>query len=76
MIARIAKNVVGPAFFWMCLVGSAFAGIGGMSVQGANASNADIHRLWQGDAILAAVTFLVAAIVFARRSKKRRDDQN
>lgn len=68
MIARIARTVVGPAFLWACIVGSAFGGIGGMSVQGGGASDAEIGRFWQGDAILTTLTFVVALIVFTIRT--------
>lgn len=71
MIARIAKTVVGPALLWACLVGSAFAGIGGMSVEGGGASDSQIHRLWEGDTVLAALTFVVAVIFFSLRRTAR-----
>lgn len=67
MISRIAKIAVGPALFWAMLVGSAFVGIGGMSLEGAGASDAGIRALWHGGGIVAGLTFLVAMIVLGAR---------
>jgi hypothetical protein len=65
MTSRALKAVVGPALFWTCLVGSAFVGIGGMGLQGA--SDAEIRYLWIWGGIFAAMTFLIAIIVFSVR---------
>ena len=69
MIRRIAKTVVGPALFWAVLMGSAFIGIGGMSIEGAGASDAGIRALWQGGGMLTGLAFLLAMIVFGIRGK-------
>jgi hypothetical protein len=73
VIIRTATTVVGNAFLWAVLVGSAFIGIGGMSAEGAGASNVEIQHLWQGDAILTGLTFLVALIIFAMRKDPDRN---
>lgn len=69
MIVRFVKTVVGPALLWAVFVGSAFVGIGGMSVEGAGASDAAIRALWQGGGILTGLTFLFAMIVFGMRKR-------
>jgi len=69
VIVRTLRKVVGPAALLALFVGSGFVGIGGISVEGAGASDVQIHRLWQGDAVLTGVTFIIACIVIALRKK-------
>jgi len=64
---RYLQFVVGPSACWAVFVSSAFVGIGGMSIMGAGASDAEINCLWKLAAVLTLVVFVIALALRMRR---------
>jgi hypothetical protein len=59
------------AMMWTLLIGSAFIGIGGLGLEGAAASDVEIHALWKVGTVLAIVTFSVAFVFSSIRAHRR-----
>lgn len=71
MMVRYARFVVGPALLWALGVGSAFSGIGGMSIMGAGASDEEITRMWYATGWLTAIALLIALAILTWRVRRQ-----
>jgi hypothetical protein len=68
---RYLRSVALPALWCTLLMATAFVGIGGLSLEGAGASDLAIQRLWKVGGLLTIATFVTALVIFAKRKRTK-----